>query len=692
MKYRDFLLEINTEELPASYVKDARAPLEADFRKELSLSGIQLDKSIEGFAQTLATKNSLVVYIKGLAVKQDSSEEEIIGPPKRIAFDKDGNPTKPAIGFAKKLGVEVKDLKIKSTSKGEYIVVKKIKEARDTKDLLKEITPAVIKDIPFPKTMKWDDSGLRFARPIESILALFGKENIKIELGNVPQKKINPIAPGKYLKQLGEMVDCEVRKKKIKGLISSALKKLRADQCVNENLLDEVNFMVNSPEVFIGEFDKKFLDVPDDVLKASMSKHQRIFPVSRNGRLVNRFIAVIDGKKRKNNKVKRNYERILEAKLKDSLFFFNEDTKKQLSENVSQLKDLIFHKDLGSMFEKIERLKKLCSFICDKIGEGSLKNDCVRAAELSKADLVTHMVGEFPSLQGVMGGEYARCSGESKEIATAIKEHYLPQGAGDDLPKTKAGAILAISDKIDNVVGFSGMGGNWNQVKISGSLDPFGTRRNAFGIIKIIKDKSFRLNLDELIKKGIELYGTKIKWDTVKFKNQIINYIKDRIDFLMGDIKPPELKKAVLESGSFDIADIFKRQEALAEIKNKTYFLEAAKVVERTSNILKGAKNEKIGSVNEKLFKEDLERKVWGVYLNSKDKILSLINQGQYKDATEEYARAFYAVLHDFFDKVLVNAEDPTLRLNRLSMMRAVNLLYTERVADLARLPQIVVK
>lgn len=688
MEHRDFLLEINTEELPAGYVREALKDLCGDFHVELGKLGIQFDHNQ---IVNWGTKNSLICYIKDIEVCQKEISKPILGPPKRIAFDAKGNPTKQAIGFAKNQGVKVEDLKIKKTPKGEYIVIEKKQKARDTKDILKEITPGIIKSIKFKKTMRWDDSGLRFARPIESVLALFGSEKLNIDLDGIPPADVDNVTASRYLKSL-KLIDSDERKTELRRLISGEINRLGADQDINEDLLEEVTFLVNCPSAFTGDFDKKFLALPVDVLKASMSKHQRIFPVSKKGKLINKFIAVVDGKKRKNSRVKRNYERILEAKLKDSLFFFNEDTKKQLSENVSKLKDLIFHKDLGSMFEKIERLKKLCSFICDKLGEGSLKNDCVRAAELSKADLVTHMVGEFPSLQGIMGGEYTRRSGENEEIATAIKEHYLPQGAGDDLPNTKAGAILAISDKIDNVVGFSGMGGDWNQVKISGSLDPFGTRRNAFGIIKIIKDKSFRLDLDELIKKGIELYSSKIKWDTVKFKNQIVNYVKDRIDFLMGDIKPLELKKAVLESGSFDIADIFKRQEALVEIKNKTYFLKAAKVVERTSNILKGAKNEEIGSVDEKLFKEDLERKVWDVYLNSKDKIQSLIDQGQYKDATEEYARAFYKVLHEFFDKVLVNVDDRALRLNRLAMMKAINRLYVERVADLALLPQIVVK
>ncbi|MBU4311853.1 MAG: glycine--tRNA ligase subunit beta [Candidatus Omnitrophica bacterium] len=675
---KDFLLEINTEELPAGYVKEALESLSAGFIASMDLKPGALSAN-------LATKNKLILYAEGIPEKTEDVSLEILGPPKRIAFDAKGNPTKQAIGFAKNQGVKVEDLKIKKTPKGEYIVIEKRQKARHTKDILKEITPGIIKNIKFKKTMRWDDSGLRFARPIESVLVLFGSEKLNIDLDDIPAKDAGNVTASRYLKSL-KLVDSDERKKEIRRLISQALKRLKADQAIDENLLEEVTFLVNSPYVFFGEFDKKFLALPDDVLKASMAKHQRVFPVSKSGRLINKFVAIIDGK-RKIKLVRRNYEKILEAKLKDSLFFLDEDTKKPLTENISQLKDLIFQKDLGSMFEKIERLKTLCGFICDKSGEGSLKIDCMRAAELSKADLLTHMVGEFPSLQGVMGGEYALRSKEKKEVVQAIKEHYLPQGTDDDLPKTKAGAILAISDKIDNLVGFCGMGVE----KISGSYDPFGIRRNTLGFIQIIEKYSFRLGIGDLVQKTIELYGNKLKV-TAEFKAKVVDYIKDRVEFLMGDVRPAELKKAILGTVSLDIADIFKRKKALISITNERYFLEAAKVVERTSNILKGAKNEKIGEVDVKLFKEDLEQKVWAAYLNSKDKIHGLIDKEEYREATKEYGQVFYNILHEFFDKVLVNAEDRSLRLNRLAMMKAINVLYTERVANLALLPQIVVK
>jgi len=695
----DFLLEINTEELPASYIKDALVNLCGGFHVELGNLGLQFDRTP---IENLGTKDSLVSYIKDIDLHQKEGLKQVLGPPKRIAFDEKGNPTKQAVGFAKNQGVRVEDLKIKKTPKGEYVIIEKKEESRSTKDILKEIAPRIIKNIHFPKTMRWDNSGLRFARPIDSVLALFGKERLDIKIGDVPQKEIGPIEASQYLRKVKKdcLIDSDERREKIKSLVLGLAKGIGADQYIDEDLLEEVTFMVNSPDALIGEFDKKFLVLPEAVLKASMSKHQRVFPVSKDGKLINRFIAIIEGK-RKTRLVRKNYEKILEAKLQDSLFFFDEDTKKPLTENIPQLKDLIFQKDLGNMLEKIERLKKISLFICERSGaDSSLKIDTEKAAGLSKLDLVTHMVGEFPSLQGVMGREYALKSGEKKEVAVAIGEHYLPQGADDCLPKTRAGAILAVSDKIDNVVGFSGMGADVEKIKrdiekmkITGSLDPYGIRRNALGIVRIIKDRSLRLNLDEVIEKGIELYGAKIKGEnTVRFKNQIVKYIKDRIDFLMGAVRPLELKRAVLESGAFDIADIFKRQEALVEIKKERYFLEAAKVVERTSNILKGAKKEEIGEVKEDLLKEDQERKVWKIYLDSKDKIRDLIDKEEYKEATREYAGAFYRVLHDFFDKVLVNVEDSVLRLNRLAIMKAINRLYTGRIADLSLLPQIVVK
>ena len=675
----DFLLEINTEELPAGSVRTAIKELLRGF------SGFEWN-ILNDTLKTGATKNLLILYAQNVPAQQQKEAKKLYGPPKKIMFDVKGNATKQAVGFAKKHGVKVEDLSFEKTPKGEYVVIEKKEAARETRDILKEMIPDVIRDVKFQKTMRWDDSGLRFARPIESILALFGNEKLNIELNGIPKKDAGRVAASQYFKRL-KLIDADERKKKIRRLISQVIRKLKTDEVIDENLLEEVTFMVNHPVVFFGSFDEKFLELPADVLKASMAKHQRVFPVSKNGKLVNKFIAVLDGK-RDVRRVRRNYEHILEAKLKDSLFFFREDTKKPLEKNISQLKDLIFQKDLGNMFRKIERLQKLCSFISDKLNlDSSLKKNIQRAAELSKADLVTHMVGEFPSLQGVMGKEYALKSGEKKEAALAIGEQYLPQGMDGRLPETLAGSILAISDRIDNIVGFLGMG-----VEVSGSSDPFGIRRNAQGLIQTIKNKSLRIKIDELIDKSIELYGATLKLNSKELKEKIIDYIIERIDFLIGEVKPAELKAAVLDVRCLDAVDIFNRFEQLLSIATKTYFLEAAKVVERTSNILKGAKKEKLGEVDEKLFKEDLERKVWDAYLNSKDKIKALIDKEEYREATREYADAFYKVLHDFFDKVMVNAEDESLRQNRLAIMKEINRLYVEPVADLAKLPQIIVK
>ena len=682
---RDFLLEINIEELPVTYIRPALQELKDAFLKEFNAHGISY-----GEVYLAGGARMLTCHIKDVSLVQEELSKEILGPPKRVSFDDKGNPTKASFGFAKAQGVKIEDLKIKSTPKGEYVVIEKARETQFTKDILYRIIPGIIKDIHFPKTMRWDDTGLYFARPIESLLVLFGKDSLSIKIGEVPQKRIPPIYPEQYLKSIEKryIIDPDERKSRIKRLILNKLTKLRSDSFIDEGLLEEVNFMVTEPVAFSGEFDGKFLALPEEVLKASMSKYQRLFPVSRKGRLTNKFIAVIDKARRDINAIRRNYENILEARLKDSLFFFEEDTKKPFSENTSQLKDLIFQKDLGNMSEKIERLQKLCSFICERLDlKGDLKSNVERSALLSKADLVTHMVGEFPSLQGIMGGVYALKSNERKETALAIKEHYLPQGMDDRLPGSLEGSILAASDRIDNVVGFLGMG-----VNISGSFDPFGIRRNAQSFIQIIKDRSLRIKIDELVQKSIELYGDKLKIPNSALKDRVSSYIKERIEFLMGEIKPIELKHSVLEVGCFDIVDIFKRIKVLSSISSERYFLEAAKVVERTSNILKLVKGEKIPQVNEGFFKEDLERRVWKRYQGVKDKINSLIDEEEYKEATKEYAQAFFEVLHDFFDKVLVNVEDKVLRLNRLSMMKEINTLYRDKIADLAKLPQIVVK
>ncbi|MFA4991341.1 MAG: glycine--tRNA ligase subunit beta [Candidatus Omnitrophota bacterium] len=680
----DFLLEINVEELPVSYIRRALRFMNDEFLREFGLNRVRDAGATVPVKGDLGAKDKLICCIKDVPVRQEEARAEIVGPPKRIAFDERGNPTKQALGFAKNQGVKVGDLKIKNTPKGEYVFVEKKEKVRGTRDILREIVPRVIKEIHFPKTMRWDDSGLRFARPIESVMVLFGRDNVDIGLGGAPQKKVASVTPALYLKKL-KLIDSGERRERIKSLISKEIDRLGADKDISEPLLEEVTFMVNSPDVFTGDFDSKFLELPADVLKASMAKHQRVFPVSKNGELVNKFIAVIDGKRDK-RLVKKVYENILEAKLKDSMFFFDEDMKKRLPDYAPQLKNLIFQKDLGNMFEKIQRLEGLCGFVCDKLGVGSsLKKDVVRAAELSKLDLVTHMVGEFPSLQGIMGREYALRAGEKNEVAAAIGGHYLPQGMDDNLPPTLEAAVLALSDKIDNLVGFIGMG-----AETKGSHDPYGIRRNSQGLIQVIKHRSLRLSLDELIGKAIELYGGRLKADKDQLRDGIVRYVKERVEALSPQARV-ELRDAVLEVRRLDVVDIFNRMAELASISGERYFLEAAKVVERTSNILKGAKGEVTGEVKDGLFKEALERDLWQAYLESKDKILELINKERYKDATREYAEAFYGILHGFFDKVMVNVEDSAVRANRLAMMLAINRLYADNVADLAKIPQIIV-
>ncbi len=688
---KDFLLEINVEELPTSYVRPALDRLKSAFIEKLKAERIS-----HGNVAVFGTASVLICYIKDMSLRQEELSREISGPPRKIAFDENNKPTPQGMGFAKNQGVDVKDLKIKQTPKGEYVfIVKKIK-SRPTKEVLRDIAPGIVKSISFPKTMRWDDSGARFAKPIESILVLLDKENIKIKIWNVEAKLIKGASISAYLKKLEKayILDQDKRKIEIEKMIKLAQKKLGLDERVDKNLLEETNFMVKSPVLVVGDFDKRFLAVPKDVLAASMSKYQRIFTLSKNNKLINKFIAIIDGKGRAIGKMKKVYANILEARLKDSLFFYNEDTKKPFSDLTPKLKDLIFQKDLGNMFEKIQRLEELSSFISERLNISSAKReDIKRAAYLCKTDLVTQMVGEFPSLQGAMGMEYSLGSKEKESVAIAIKEHYLPKGLDDNLPETMEGAILAISDRVDNIVGLLGSG-----IEPKGSSDPFGIRRNSQGLIQIIKHKGFRIDLTSLIDKAIELYdrrGRSRPPPTIspeELRKKVINYIKERLEFLTPDTKPHELKQAVIKSGCNDIVGVFKRVEALSKISSEKYFLKTAKVCERTSNILKGAKGEKIGAVNEALLKEDLEKEVWKAYSANNRAIENLIKEEKYEEATRVYGDAFFEALHKFFDNVLVNTEDSSLRENRLAMMQAINKLYTNDVADLAMLPQIVVQ
>ena len=504
---KELLLEIGTEEIPAGFVSQALSDLKELVRKEFEANRIDF-KGI----RTLGTPRRIVLSIESVSEKQRDEETKRIGPSKAAAFDEKGTPTKAAIGFAKGQSVAVDSLEVIQTEKGEYVCAVKRETGRSTLEILSRLLPGVVLAIPFQKSMRWAEVPIRFARPIHWILSLFGGEVIPFEIGDVRSGNItyghrfmspDPIVVSDfktYLQKLGQasvIVDPAERKKKIEeGMIREGAR-VSGKVLKDEDLLNEVNFLVEYPLPLCGSFDEKFLRLPREVVIHSMKEHQRYFPLmDDHGRLLPHFICISNIVPRDEKVVVKGNERVLKARLSDAAFFFEDDLKTPLEKRVEELKKVVFQAKLGTSYEKVMRFKNLASWIAERI-DPKVRLSVERAAFLCKADLVTGMVGEFPKLQGIVGKEYARLSGERAEVSEAIYEHYLPGFSGDRLPSNPVGDIVSLADKMDTIVGCFGVG-----LLPSGTADPFGLRRQALGIIRILLEKEYSLSIIELLEES----------------------------------------------------------------------------------------------------------------------------------------------------------------------------------------------
>ncbi|MFA5338844.1 MAG: glycine--tRNA ligase subunit beta [Candidatus Omnitrophota bacterium] len=694
----DFLMEICSEELPAGYITPALDQLHSAVSAALSGDRLKFN-AIRSFA----TPVRLVILVEGLAPGQEPQREKINGPSKEAAFDKDGRPTQACLGFLKSKGAEIKDIKIENTQRGEYIFIERAKESLPAGKVLSDSLPKIIASLKFPKAMRWEAGGVKFARPVRSILALYGDERVPFKFGSLASSDstrlpryesavMEPVkirSAGDYflkLKKYGVILDQEARRKKILAILKDSARAEDAAAEYNQALLETVTFLSESPVGFTGKFAKEYLELPVEVLESSMAKNQKIFLLKDNkGRALPAFVAILNGKHKDTALIRGTFESILNAKLKDSIFFLREDLKVKLEERIDSLKGVVFQAKLGTMYERTIRLQKLARYIADLLGlPEEEKKKAELAALLCKTDLVTQMVKEFPDLQGIVGREYALKTGEDREVCKAIYEHYLPKGPNDPLPAGNIPGVLAIADKVDAITGFYAIG-----FIPTGSEDPYGTRRASLGLLKILSERKYPVSLDDLFDKAFELYGGVLSCDKASVKAQIIAFQKERLKNILLDKKyKDDIIDSVLSPriGRFDRLN--KKLEDFSSIAQAKYFLEAAKVVERASNILKGAKDFKgeTAKVRPELFKEQLERDLWEIYEKSKGKIGERIDAGDYAGATKLYAEAFGGPIHLFFEKVVVNADDQVLRTNRLSLLKAIHAVYVDKAADLSKI------
>ena len=703
----DLLFEIGTEEIPASYVPPVLEQL-----RQLATESLTNHRVPFGDIETLGTPRRITLSIKDIKTFQESQETEVVGPPKRIAYDENGEPTKAAIGFAKTQGVDLSALRIVETERGEYVAASKIETGVPAREILTTLLPEWIEALRFPKTMRWETESeeprafARFARPIRWLVALLGDEVVDCTYGAAHAGRLTyghrslhpePVTLtsadlSTYIEELravGVIVCPKERRETIEKQVRNVLKVEGCLPKLDEELLDTVNYLVENPQPIVGNFSESHLEIPSEVLITAMKTHQRYFPMWKSESvLAAKFVTISNGTEGNIDGVRHGNERVLHARLNDAEFFYSEDQKTSLADKVERLGSVVFHAKLGSLLDKAERLKALVQFIGTEL---QVPETTVRHAEhaawLCKADLTTHMVIEFPSLQGITGKYYAQNGGEAEPVATAIAEHYQPLGADTPLPDTEVGALVAIADKLDTIVGYFGI-----DERPTGSQDPYSLRRHALGTIRILQDRKLPLSLDAVVEKAISLYTVELAEYT---QRSVLSFIKERqrVILLQAHQYAPDLADAVLAVGAVDIIDILKRASTLAEFRLTPNFEEVYNALNRVLRILPPDAPE---TVDATLLRDDAEKQLYACITEADSFLAQLASQNlqdksQQSIQERDYAKlltqlaALQPAIDTFFDDVLVMAEDPSLRANRLALLNRIGRsIYA--VADLTKL------
>ncbi|HWP49174.1 MAG TPA: glycine--tRNA ligase subunit beta [Candidatus Limnocylindrales bacterium] len=684
---KELLLEIGTEEIPSSFVLMALKDIEQNARKLFETYRI-------GFSEikALGTPRRLTLYMGQVEERQQDFVTEVLGPAKRVAYDEKGNPTKAAWGFARGQGVTVEELQIKVTDRGEYVCVIKREKGGETDTLLRKILPELITSLSFPKSMRWGESRLRFARPIHWILALFGGEVVDFQLEELRSGSLTyghrflkpqaiPIQDfSTYLQALREayvIVDPDERRESIQKQLVEVASQQGGKPLEDEALLDTVTFLVEYPRVIWGQFDPGYLKLPRELLITTLREHQKYFSVvDSRGQLLPYFLVVSNMVARDMSIIRQGNERVLKARLADAEFFFHEDQKRPLETRLEDLKQVIFQEKLGTSYEKVQRFTQLALYLASMVDESS-KPLVARTAQLCKADLVTEMVKEFPNLQGIMGSEYARLSGEPEEVVKGILEHYRPRFAGDAIPESTSGALVSLADKLDTIVGCFGI----NLIP-TGSEDPYALRRQALGIIHIILGKEYSLSLNALISQSLQLLQGKLLRPPEEVKKEVLEFFKVRfINLLTGQGIRQDTIEAVLSVEFDDLVDSYKRILALAEFRNDPGFESLLIAFKRVINIIpKGFS----GKVNPNLFERDEEKDLYQAVLKIKDLVASAFAQKEYRKALTEIS-TLRSPVDRFFTGVMVMVEDPEIRANRLALLDTIADLF-RGFADFSKL------
>jgi glycyl-tRNA synthetase beta chain len=668
------LLEIGTEEIPARFLSGAIQNLKENASAILQENYIEFSD-----IRTYATPRRLVLIAAGLPDQQASRVREIFGPPKRVAFDESGNPTEAAVRFASSQGIKAENLVVKKKDKGEYVVAAIEEKGLAVTDLMPEVLKRIVLSIRFSKTMRWGNRNMRFARPIHWLLAIFGKDIICFELDGIKSSNITWghrfLSRARFqVKEVSDfrnllennfvIVDQEQRRKIILEGIQRLAASVGGKPIEDEELVETVNFLVEYPFPVLCSFQKEYLELPKELLVTVMKDHQKFFAIEdKEGRLVNYFIVISNTKKENEETVRIGAERVIKARFEDAKFYFKEDRRKTLHERIGELRKVIFQEKLGSLHEKTERIVSIAEFLSERLMP-SMKEKILRAAWLSKTDLLTGIIREFTELQGVMGKYYALHDGEDREIAMTLEEQYLPKHSGGKLPYTAIGALLSVADKIDNIASFFCLG-----LIPTGSEDPFALRRQALGIIAIMLDKGYSIPLRDLIEKALQNLAALFPLPEI-IEERISQFFEQRFEPVFSERGyEPDLIQSIL-SMSLDqtLRDVDGRLDALKRFKEEKDYNSFLLAIKRVYNILP---KKAVPELKTDLLIEDAEKNLVEKLNSAKPHLSVFLTEKKYYDAIN-LLTSLTDSINQFFDHVLVMEKREEIKQNRFALLKEV--------------------
>lgn len=689
MPHRDLLFEVGTEELPPSELGRALQNYLQEAGRQFAEARLEV---LSGFS-AYSTPRRLTLGVRGLAERQSDLVREVIGPARTVAYTKDGRSTRAAEGFARAQGISVGDLVVTRMERGEYVAARVREAGRNTVEVLLELLPRIPLSIPWRKQMRWDETDLRFVRPIRWMVCLYGTEVVPVRIGSTvasdltyghrfldpgPHRLVEASAYLAVLREARVEPEVQLRRERIRKAVEQEAAREGGIAVIEEPLLEAVADLVEWPAAITGSFPSEYLDLPREVIITPMQHHQRYFPIEHpvDRTLLPRFVAISNMDVADPAVIRSGYERVLRARLADAAFYFRHDLAVTLEARLPQLEQVVYQERLGTLAEKARRLVALGRWVAGRV-RPELVDVVARAALLAKADLVTGMVREFPELEGVMGGEYARRGGEPDSVARAIREHYLPRFAGDRLPHSLPGAIVSLVDRIDAVVGCLGVG-----VIPTGSEDPYGLRRRAAGAVAILLDVPIRVSLTSLVDQTLDGFGGALTESKTVTRDRAIEFLRGRLSTgLQERGMPADVVEAVLATGVDDPAAALGRAQAVAAFRARPDFESLLIAFKRVVNILPAGF---AGSVDAARFQDPAERALFEALAQRRGRIEDALRDEAYETALAEIA-ALRPWVDQFFTAVLVMVEDQALQQNRLALLADIARLLLP-VADLRRL------